>query len=69
MAKWMGSPPTKCDLCGRPFDKFFVDGKTRMGPWGMLCTGCHASHGIGLGTGKGQRYKRTASDEWTKVAG
>jgi len=32
-----------------------VDGKTKMGPWANMCTGCFEQVGIGLGTGKGQK--------------
>jgi hypothetical protein len=54
--KWMGPAPTKCDLCHRPLKNQFVDGRTQMGPWGLMCLGCHHKHGLGYGTGRGQRY-------------
>lgn len=66
---WAGDPPSKCDLCSHPITKVFVDGKTRLGPWGNLCPSCHTGYGAGLGTGRGQRYERTASGEWVKTAG
>lgn len=31
------------------------DAKTTEGPWGYLCEPCFAVHGVGLGTGLGQR--------------
>lgn len=31
------------------------DGKTVRGPWANMCEDCFQSHGIGLGTGRGQR--------------
>ena len=31
------------------------DGKTIMGPWANMCAAHFASHGVGLGTGKGQK--------------
>ena len=31
------------------------DGKTVMGPWANMCAAHFASHGVGLGTGKGQK--------------
>ena len=57
MTKWL-SPVEKCDICRKPFESgdTFIDGKTHQGPWGILCSPCHETHGIGLGTGKGQRY-------------
>lgn len=33
-----------------------VDGKTRSGPWANMCEPCFALHGVGLGTGLGQRF-------------
>lgn len=34
------------------------DGKTRMGSWAFMCQQCFDLHGIGLGTGKGQKLIR-----------
>lgn len=31
------------------------DGKTKHGPWAMMCQSCFEQNGIGLGTGRGQR--------------
>lgn len=42
----------KCDLCGK---EALYDAKTVEGPWGYLCHSCFTFHGIGLGTGLGQR--------------
>jgi hypothetical protein len=54
--RWL-SDRSKCDICGIDITKMpFVDGKTIMGPWGLLCESCHETHGVGLGTGKGQSY-------------
>ena len=43
-----------CDLCIKPVDACY-DGKTIMGPWAYMCKGHFATHGIGLGPGKGQK--------------
>lgn len=53
---WYGSKP-ECQICGNdnPTPEF-VDGRTRMGPWALMCLSCHKTHGVGLGTGKGQKY-------------
>ena len=66
---WMGSAPTKCDLCDEPLGKDFVDGQTRTGQWGILCPQCHHDEGRGLGVGRGQQYLRTPEDKWLKVDG
>jgi len=57
-AKWIGTLPEKCDLCGLKLksQKFFVDGRTRMGPWANMCPRCFEQYGVGLGTGAGQKY-------------
>lgn len=31
------------------------DGKTIRGPWANMCEECFGTHGVGLGTGRGQR--------------
>ena len=53
---WMGAPPQACDICKCGLAHTFVDGKTVRGPWGIMCLKCHGAHGVGLGTGRGQRY-------------
>lgn len=42
----------KCDFCSR---KAAYDGKTNMGPWANMCKEDFKWHGVGLGTGRGQR--------------
>ena len=54
--KWMGKPPEKCDICRRKFGTVFYDARTRSGAWGCLCFHCFQRHGVGLGTGCGQKY-------------
>lgn len=55
--KWMGTPPSKCQLCERYLKNAFIDGKLVFGTsWAIMCTGCHSFHGVGLGAGRGQKY-------------
>ena len=56
--KWMGTWPAKCDLCNDQLaeEEEFIDGRTKEGPWALMCTMCHIIHGVGLGTGRGQKY-------------
>jgi hypothetical protein len=46
--------------------------RTKIGPWGRLCTTC-AFHGPGIGktgTGFGQKYEyKKCTDKWLKVEG
>lgn len=54
---WSMPVPQECDICGNAIGATFVDGKTRPGgQWGIMCDRCHRLHGVGLGTGKGQKY-------------
>lgn len=62
------NPPTRCDVCGAPITDEFVDGKTKMGPWADMCPGCFSAYGVGLGVGRGQRYRREA-DKFVKMEG
>lgn len=68
VVRWTGS--TICDFCGknaRDVGKTFVDGKTRHGPWALMCNNCHVFEGYPkLGPGYGQAYD---SATLKKVAG
>lgn len=66
MRTWDGTNPTKCDLCRCAIKSTFVDGRTTLGPWGILCVQCHNTYGVGLGTGKGQKYILTAG-KWVNA--
>lgn len=49
--------PEQCDFCktaGNEVEAKF-DGKTVFGPWAYMCDEHFELHGIGLGTGRGQR--------------
>ena len=54
--KWLSELPANCQVCNKPFGKYFIDGKTIMGPWGLMCVSCHEKIGDGLGVGHGQKY-------------
>lgn len=43
----------RCNFCDK---EAHYDGKTKMGPWAYMCGKHFEFHGIGLGTGKGQRF-------------
>jgi hypothetical protein len=64
---WMGSPPVNCDICHKPFGDSFTDGATTMGPWGNMCSSCFTKFGVGLGTGRGQRYEKQKDGRWLKT--
>ncbi len=60
---WSGPVPFECDVCHDPIDDEFVDGKTRLGPWANMCPSCHGRHGVGVGLGRGQRYRQNPNRE------
>ena len=58
--KWVGSKLV-CDFCDKQTGvmlatKFFVDGRTRIGPWAIMCESHFERYGVGLGIGRGQKY-------------
>jgi len=55
---WAGEPGD-CDLCGRPFTTIFIDGAMQRGSWANMCLMCFEQHGVGIGTGRGQKYEKT----------
>ena len=62
--KWIRVGRLECDIClnfhykttDLSKQEFFVDGKTQMGPWALMCPRCFKLYGVGLGTGRGQKY-------------
>jgi hypothetical protein len=64
-------PPENCDHCARQISKFgfFVDGNTTSGLWSNMCPSCYAEHGIGIGWGVGQLYRKRNSVQWVCIAG
>lgn len=67
--KWFGNPPEQCDICRADITDTFIDGKTIHGPWANMCPACHKNYGIGLGTGRGQKYTKQGPIDWVKVEG
>jgi hypothetical protein len=69
--KWIGSgdgSAPECDFAKAQGVKHnmapgFVDGRTIYGPWALMCIDCHTRNGVGLGTGKGQKYDGTTLEK------
>jgi hypothetical protein len=66
---WTGSAPTQCDIDKRPITTEFVDGKTTVGPWANMCPQCFQRYGVGIGTGRGQRYVKQEDGRFMKTEG
>lgn len=71
MKRYIGTPPTACDICKRPITNRFYDMATTMGPWANMCPTCAlAGPGIGkCGTGRGQQYRREDDGKFYKIEG
>lgn len=67
--EWYGEPPEECDICKSKLTFEFVDGATILRSWAFMCDPCHIRYGRGLGTGKGQKYRKSAAGIWVKVLG
>lgn len=65
---WLGAAPETCDLCQGKIRGVFIDGQVQGGGWANLCPDCHRRFGVGLGTGRGQKYRHEDTD-WVKVEG
>jgi hypothetical protein len=66
---WMGHVDRNDDF-GDMIAKEFIDGKTTLGPWGIMTPKNWRRHGIGrLGLGCGQRYEKQTDGRWMKVEG
>lgn len=65
---WAGKVPATDDF-GHSITTTFIDGKTKLGPWAIMSPKSHDKYGVGLGTGKGQRYVQRTSGAWEKDAG
>ena len=59
------SAPRYCDFCAMENKKVLAeyDAKTTLGPWANLCLAHFEWHGVGLGTGRGQKLIYTNSKE------
>ena len=66
-AKYWNGDPQDCDICHKKLSDSFVDGATTMGPWAIMCQTCFSAFGVGLGTGRGQRYEKQKDNRWLKV--
>jgi len=65
-AKWSGSKPTDCQVCGGTLGSVFYDAAMKIGQWALMCNSCFKQYGTGLGTGRGQKYNTKTLE---KVAG
>ena len=66
---WLGPLPIICDVCHSQVGEEFVDGRTVYGPWANMCHDCFKQIGVGLGTGKGQHYKKDETGKYLKIEG
>lgn len=65
---WGGPKPVECNICKDKIIDRFVDGRTTVGVWAIMCSACHTFIGVGLGPGLGQLY-RLQDGKFVKQAG
>lgn len=68
--EWLGS--IECDYCHKKGEElaYLYDAKTTDGPWATMCSWCFKEHNAsGLGTGRGQCYKRQDDGRYLKIQG
>jgi hypothetical protein len=63
---WWGEIPEACQVSRDPITNAFVAGN---GKWACMSPYTHSRVGIGLGTGRGQRFEKQEDGRWLKVAG
>lgn len=68
MGYWIGEVPMYDDF-DLPIGKTFIDGRTKSGPWAIMQPKSFAKYGVGLGTGKGQKYEKQPDGKWLKIEG
>ncbi len=52
-----------CDICpSKHAPDIIYDGATKQGPWAWMCEEAFKKHGVGLGTGKGQKYDQSTGN-------
>lgn len=66
------NPPAACDICKAPITNEFYD--CRLGPlspasgaWANCCRKCFVRYGIGTGLGRGQHYRGSHADGFSKM--
>lgn len=67
--QWLSEVPAKCEIMRRPITDTFVDGKIAGSGWALMHPDTHKEFGVGLGTDKGQKYKKQTDGRWLKVEG
>lgn len=71
---WYGDV-NNIDDFGRAIDREFIDGRTKLdGKWAIMNPTSFEMYGVGLGLGRGQKYRRGGVDTtgkiiWSKVEG
>ena len=75
-ASTTGEPPVEwlgehsCNYCHKLEPLYLYDAKTHDGRWALMCSWCFKDHNSsGLGTGRGQCYKRQDDGRYLKVQG
>jgi len=57
------------DYLNQPIEDEFVDGLMQFGIWVVMTPESHKDIGVGLGTGRGQRYRKQPDGRFLLVEG
>ena len=67
--RYFSAETTELDDFGVKLGDVVYDGRTKMGPWAMMSQASFKKYGVGLGTGKGQKYRRNEEGHFIKEEG
>lgn len=71
--RYLSAEGRNTDDFGSPFTnkegEHVYDARTAMGPWATMSEDSFEMYGLGLGTGRGQKYRRNAEGHLVKVEG
>jgi hypothetical protein len=51
-----GTTACSCELCEQPVGEHAVRGRTKYGPWALMCVGCWSHVGTGIGPAHGRHF-------------
>lgn len=68
-AIYWNAPVPQRDFAGDEICEIFIDGKTRLGPWGLMTPKTFTRYGLGFGVGRGQMYIKQSDGRWMQDDG
>lgn len=69
MQRYLQAETMVHDDFGVEIGSVVYDGRTKMGPWATMSEASYKKYGVGLGTGRGQKYRRNEQGHFIKEEG